>query len=138
MTAPSADDRSFYPSHHAARTPDKVAITMCATGETVTFGELEARSNQGAHAFRSLGVGVGDHITVLMENRREFLEICFAADRSGLYYTTVSTHLTADDIRYIVIDSGSRAILVSAPYADLVDSIRIASAGRHALRDRRR
>ena len=71
-----------------------------------------------------------------MENRREFLETCFAADRSGLYYTTVSTHLTADDIRYIVIDAFPRNPRLSA-LCGFVDSIR-RFAGRHALRDRRR
>ncbi len=124
MTTNGTEDRSFYPSHHALRTPEKVAFTMCATGETVTFAQLDARSNQGAHAFRQLGITAGEHITILMENRREFLEICFAADRAGLYYTTVSTHLTADDIRYIMVDSGSRAIVTSASYAALVTSVR--------------
>ena len=57
----------------------------------MTFAQLEARANQGLIC--CVSVGVGDHIMVLMENR-EFLEICFAADRADICYTTASTHLT--------------------------------------------
>ena len=70
---------------HAAERPDALAFRMSATDERVTFAELEARANRGAHLFRASGLGVGDHVAILMENRREFLEIAFAADRAGLY-----------------------------------------------------
>jgi len=76
------EDAIFHPRHHAKLEPDRLAFSMCATGEKVTFAELEQRANQGAHLLRVAGVGIGDHIVILMENRREFLEICFAADRS--------------------------------------------------------
>ena len=46
----------MHPSIHAAAMPDKPAYIMAASGETVTYGQLDARSNQGAHLFRSLGL----------------------------------------------------------------------------------
>ena len=49
----------MHPSHHAKTNPDKPAYIMSGSGETVTYGQLEARSNQGAHLFRSLGIGRG-------------------------------------------------------------------------------
>ncbi|MHA6345620.1 acyl-CoA synthetase [Roseivivax sp. CAU 1761] len=91
---------------------------MCATGETVSFAALEARANQGAHLLRSLGLRRGDHLLVVMENRREFLEICFAAERAGLYYTTASTHLAPPEIAYIAVDCGARAIIASDRFAE--------------------
>ena len=45
----------MHPSAHAKTHPDKPAFIMAYSGETVTYGELEARSNQGAHLFRKLG-----------------------------------------------------------------------------------
>lgn len=100
--------------------PGRLAFRMCSTGESVTFAELEARANKGAHLLRHLGIGARDHIAILMENRREFLEICFAADRAGVYYTTISTHLTRDEIGYILEDCGAKLLVASDRFLDLV------------------
>ncbi|MBL4874719.1 MAG: acyl-CoA synthetase [Rhodobacteraceae bacterium] len=108
----------FHPRHYAKKSPDALAYRMCATGEDVTFLQLETRANQGAHLFRAAGLHVGDHIVIMMENRREFLEICFAADRAGLYYTTVSTHLTFDEISYIIADCGARVVVTSDHFSE--------------------
>ena len=37
----------MHPSHHAKSHPDRAAYVMGSSGETVTYGQLEARSNQG-------------------------------------------------------------------------------------------
>ncbi len=103
----------FHPRRHALEKPQDIAFRISTTGQTVTFAELEARANQAAHLFRRHGLKRGDHIVILMENRREFLEICFGADRSGLYYTTASTHLTNDEIQYIIRDCGAALAIVS-------------------------
>src|SRR4030088_2683597 len=91
-----------HPSIHARNTPNKIAYQMAATGKAITYRELDELSNQGAQLFRSLGLKAGDHIALLMENRLAFMEICWAAQRSGLYYTGVSRYLTKDEIAYIV------------------------------------
>ena len=75
---------------------------MAGTGKAITYRELDELSNQGAHLFRSLGLKAGDHIALLMENRLAFMEICWAAQRSGLYYTAISRYLKQDEIDYIV------------------------------------
>jgi long-chain acyl-CoA synthetase len=103
----------LHPSFHALTTPDKVAYRMATTGEAITFRELDRRSNQGAQLFRSLGLGPGDHIALLMENSLRFLEICWAAQRSGLYYTAINGYLKADEIAYVVDDCGARAFIAS-------------------------
>ena len=46
----------MHPSIHAKTTPDKPAYIMAGSGEVVTYAELDARSNQGAHLFRSLAL----------------------------------------------------------------------------------
>ena len=83
----------FHPLHHAQRTPEKLAYVMAGSGEQVTYRELEARSNQGAHLFRSLGLKRGDSIALMLDNNARFFEICFAAQRAGLFYTAMSTRL---------------------------------------------
>jgi hypothetical protein len=39
----------------------------------------------------------GDHIAMLLENCTTFMEICWAAQRSGIYFTAISRYLTADE-----------------------------------------
>ena len=119
-----ATDTHPYQPRTFAGQPDRLAFRMCKTGESVTFAELEARANQGAHLLRHLGIGIADHIAILMENRREFLEICFAADRAGVFYTTISTHLTRDEIAHILQDCGAKLLIASDRFLDLIEALR--------------
>jgi len=100
-----------HPSIHAQTHPDKPAYIMAGSGESVTYGQLEARSNQGAHLFRSLGLKPGDHIALFLDNSARFFEICWAAQRSGLYYTAISSRLTAAEVEYIVGDCGAQVFI---------------------------
>jgi long-chain acyl-CoA synthetase len=102
-----------HPCAHAAAHPDKVAYRMAGSGEAITYGELDRRSNQGAHLLRSLGLKAGDHIALIMENGIPFMEVCWAAQRAGVYYTAISRYLTPDEIGYIVRDCGARALVVT-------------------------
>ncbi len=102
-----------HPSIHAQSTPDKIAYRMAGSGDAITYRDLDRRSNQGAHLFRSLGLKKGDHIALLMENTIGFMEICWAAQRSGLYYTAISRYLTADEIAYIVKDCGAQVVITT-------------------------
>ena len=102
-----------HPSIHARNTPNKIAYQMAGTGKAITYRELDELSNQGAHLFRSLGLKAGDHIALLMENRLAFMEICWAAQRSGLYYTAISRYLTQDEIDYIVKDCGAKVFITT-------------------------
>ena len=101
----------------AARTPDRLAIEMAGSGQTMTFGELENRSNQAAQAFRALGVEQGDHVAILLENRIEFFELIFAAQRAGIYFTAVSRYLSGDEASYIVRDCGAKVFIASSETA---------------------
>jgi len=103
----------LHPSVIVEKTPDKPAIIMAATGETLTYRALEDRTNQGAQLFRELGLKPGDVVAVFMENHIRFLEICWAAQRAGLYYTCISSRLTAAEAEYIVRDSGAKLVVAS-------------------------
>ena len=74
----------MHPSHHAKISPDRAAVIM-DSGETVTFGELDARSNQGARLLRASGLAIGDTLAVVMDNNVRYMEIAWAAQRAGLY-----------------------------------------------------
>ncbi len=112
-----------HPSLHARSTPDKIAYQMAGSGEAITYRALDQRSNQGAQLFRALGLKAGDHIAFLLENSLAFMEICWAAQRSGLYYTAISRYLTPDEIAYIIKDCGARILITSPKCADAVSTL---------------
>ena len=107
----------FHPLHHARQTPRKPAYVMAGSGETVTYRQLEDRSNQGAHLFRRLGLKRGDSIALMLDNNARFFEILFAAQRSGLFYTAMSTRLSPQEAEYILRDCEAKVFLVSASLA---------------------
>ncbi|NCX01882.1 MAG: acyl-CoA synthetase [Betaproteobacteria bacterium] len=102
----------MHPSRHAKQTPNKAAIIMASSGSVTTYRELEERSNQLAHWFRKQGLKAGDAIALFLENHPRFFEICWAAQRSGLYYTAISSRLGVDELSYIVNNCKARVLII--------------------------
>src|SRR5262245_27658706 len=119
----------MHPYLHARTTPDKPAFIMAATGEVVTYAQLDQRSNQGAHLLRSLGLKRGDVIALCMENHPRYLEITWAVQRSGLYDVCISSKLTAEEAEYIVRDSGARVFITSAHMGAFTEEIEARLSG---------
>jgi long-chain acyl-CoA synthetase len=131
------------PAWHARRSPGKPAIIMGSSGEAVSYAELDDRSARLARVLSSRGIGPGGRIAVLMENNRPFLEILWAAQRSGLYYTVVNSHLRAAEVQYVLDDCGASALITSETMRDVVSrldlsrvSIRICAAGEVSVFER--
>src|SRR6187431_3394086 len=109
----------MYTGKHARLRPLQPAFIMASTGETVTYRELEARSNRLAHLLRNLGLKRLDHYSIFMENNSRYLETCGAGERSGLHYTAINSHLTAAELAYIVDNSESKALITSSAKRDV-------------------
>ncbi|MBO0822571.1 MAG: AMP-binding protein [Actinobacteria bacterium] len=103
----------MFARQHALEHPDQPAIIMAGSGETVSFAEHEARCNAAAHLLRAAGLKRGDHIAVFMENQPRLIEIEGAAERTGLYFTLINTHLAPDEVAYIVTNSRARLLFSS-------------------------
>ncbi len=113
----------MHPSVHAQNQADKAAIIMAGSGKTITYAELNARSNQCAHLLRSLGLHHGDTIAVCMENRPEFFDVVWGAQRSGLIFVAISSRLTAGEIDYILQDSEAKALFASDYLGEMLDAL---------------
>ena len=101
-------------SHFARSQPGRVAAIFPDGAQSVTFAELEAAANRAANAMAALGLRRGDCIALSITNRPEWLAAVFGAQRAGVYYVPVSTKLSADDLAYIVRDSGAPVVVVSS------------------------
>ena len=113
----------MYPGTHAATAPDRPAIVMAGSGETITYAQLDERANRLSHLFRSLGLQPGDHVAMCVENNPRFLELAWGAHYAGLIYTFASTRLTAEELAYIVDDCDARVFIASAYTAEQAGAI---------------
>ena len=104
----------MYVGHCFHRHPDRPAFIMAGSGESVSYAELEQRSNRLAHLLRAEGLNRLDHFAVFMENNNRYLECSAAGERSGLYYTCINSYLTAEELAYIIDNSQSQVLVTSA------------------------
>ncbi|HVW41088.1 MAG TPA: acyl-CoA synthetase [Amycolatopsis sp.] len=112
----------MYVGTWAKSAPERAAVIVVAADgseHVTTYRELDERSARLARWLRAAGLGSGDVVAVLADNRAELLEVAWAAQRSGLYVTAVNRHLTAAEVDYIVADSGARALVTTPELAEL-------------------
>ena len=107
----------------ARRYPDKLAFRMADSGTELTYHELDARANQTAQWFLSLGLAEGATIALLLENQLRTFELWWGARRAGLYYVPISPLLTAGEVAYILRDSGACMLLASLALAELASDV---------------
>jgi fatty-acyl-CoA synthase len=85
-------------SGQARLQPDRVAIID--GDRRVTYGELERRAHRLANVLAGAGVGMGDRIALLTENRGEVLEVFLAAARLGAIVACQNWRLAPAELRH--------------------------------------
>ncbi|WP_039827281.1 acyl-CoA synthetase [Nocardia testacea] len=113
----------MYPGAHVDNFPDKPAVIVAETGETLTYRELEDNSVRLARHLHAAGLRRGDHVALLSGNDPKVYEAYWAALRSGLYITAVNRHLSPAEISYIVDDCGAKALIASAGLREAAEAI---------------
>lgn len=109
-------------SAQARLQPEKVAARDLE--RAMTYRQWNARACRLANALRGLGLAQGDRVAVLAYNRVEWAEIYAAVAKSGLVAVPVNFRLTGPEARYILEDSGARALIVEDPLIPVAESIR--------------
>ena len=67
----------------------------------------------------SRGIGAGDVVAVLMKNSTAFLELVFATSHIGAVFLPINYRLSADEVGYIVGNSGARILIADEELADI-------------------
>ena len=75
------------------------------------------------------GLRRGDGVALVLPNRKEFFEITWGCQLSGLYYSAVNTHFTPDEVAYVVDDSEAKAVFIDASMPELGSRILDANRG---------
>ncbi|MFC0588656.1 acyl-CoA synthetase [Novosphingobium aquiterrae] len=113
----------MHPAIHAKAHPDKAAIVMAESGETISYAELDRRSNQVAQLLRNRGIKIGDTVAMCLENHPWFFCLAWGFQRAGVHYVGISSRLTAPEIAYILEDSGAKLLFGSAHGAAVLDEV---------------
>ncbi len=106
-----------------ARSEAEVTATVNAGGITREGGALERRGSQLAGGLRRLGLREGDVLAVLLRNDVASADVVLACRIGGTYFCPLNWHFTVEEARFILADSGARAILADP---ELLEPIRAA------------
>jgi fatty-acyl-CoA synthase len=96
-------------AHNADRRPDEVALI--GDGRRVTHAELDRRVSALAAALRERGIGRGDVVGVLLNNRLEYLETVYAVNRLGAVFLLLNYRLAPREWEYMLDHAGARALV---------------------------
>ncbi len=106
-------------SRRAARNPDAPAVVDTGTGERLTYAELDRRANQAGNMLLGLGVQPGDRVALLLPNCVPFLETFYGGAKVGAIIVLLNWRLVADELEYLLTDSGATVLVVSSDFASV-------------------
>ena len=93
-------------------------------GASLSFLELDERSNQLAHVLESLGIKHGDRVAVMLPNGFEFPITWLAIAKLGAVMVPVNVQYQHDDLRYVLRDSGAKLIVTAGEFFRLVARVK--------------
>lgn len=102
---------------------DREAYVDSASGLRLTFSELNTRCNRLANALVESGLKPGDRVALLMMNCPEFLAAYFAIAKIGGIVVPLNWRLVADELEFILKDSGSTTLIFGEEFIDLVTEL---------------
>lgn len=107
----------------ARRRPDKLAWIFDATGERLTFADVDRRSRELASALAAHGAGPGDRVGVMLRNQPEFPLLWLALARIGAVLVPVNTGYRELDGAHVLGHSGATLAVTTPEFADLLRTI---------------
>lgn len=118
-------------------TPDSLAIRMETVverfgnrpavifeGTTLTWNEVNERSNRYAHALKSLDITRGDTVSVVMENRIEFICLLVALHKIGAVASLINTNLTGNSLVHCLSITESKTCVFGEECLSAINDVR--------------
>jgi acyl-CoA synthetase (AMP-forming)/AMP-acid ligase II len=101
---------------------EKIAVVDLYDGQNprkISYRDLNARCDAVARGLVNAGLGQGDRIAIIALNRVEYLEVMFGAMRAGCVPVMINAKLPAEQVQFIVSDSGARIIFCDPEFENL-------------------
>ena len=102
----------------ARRTPDKTALVSGSV--RLSYAQLDSFANRAAHVLQGEGLVAGTRLAIALRNRPEFYVLTHGAARIGVDIVPISWRCKADEVRYMMEDSGAKLIVCEDDATDTV------------------
>ena len=109
-------------ANNANECPNKVAIIF--EGRSITWGELDRRASQIAQVLQDRGISFGDTVSLMMDNRIEFIENLFGIMRAGAAVSLINTNLHGTQLVHCISTTNARAMILGSEHSDVVAAIK--------------
>ena len=93
-------------------------------GREVTWLEFNALANRYAHYLKSRGIQRGDCVSVMMDNRIEFLALVVAINKIGAIGGLLNNNLTGRQLTHCIAVIHSKLCIFGAEVTDAIDAVR--------------
>lgn len=105
-----------------ARHPDRPAVIF--EGQQLTWRELNARANRYARALQAQGLERGDSVSVIMQNRIEFLVTFIALNKLGVTAGLINTNLRGRPLSHCIEVTESKKCIFGTEVAEAVAGVK--------------
>ncbi|GAB3279447.1 class I adenylate-forming enzyme family protein [Parasphingorhabdus pacifica] len=105
----------------AQQFPDRTALVDGV--EEITYADLEGRVDALARGLLTLGIEHQEPVGIMSRNSWRFVTSFFACARTGLVALPVNLALTAENMTFVLDDSGTRILFVEADLLPMIESI---------------
>jgi fatty-acyl-CoA synthase len=102
---------------------------------TVTFAEVEARTNALARGLAGHGIRAGDRVAIMCRNHRGFIEASVACSKLGAHAIYLNTAFAAPQVTAVVAQEGPVGIIYDDEFGDAVSAARGSRTGFVAWED---
>ncbi|MCP5179260.1 MAG: long-chain-acyl-CoA synthetase [Pseudomonadales bacterium] len=109
-------------ARNAERLPDHVAYSC--EGTRITWRGFNDLTNRYANAFLARGIQPGDTVSVMMENRIDYLAVIFGLNKVGATAALLNTNLTGRPLEHCIATTNSTACVVGAEKLENIEGVR--------------
>ena len=106
----------------AANLPNNSAILF--EGQEVTWSEFNTLANRYANFLKDQGVTRGDTVSVIMENRIEFLATIIGLNKIGAVGALINTNLTGRPLTHCITVTESKKCIFGAELLNAIDEVK--------------
>lgn len=120
-TIPASAKGQTWVAHLARHAHAKADVPALRWHDTViTWAQLADRVLRVGSYIGSLGISRGDRVGIVMGNRPEYLEALLAINAVGAIAVPVNPRLSAEEIGFILRDSGSAMVMTDGDFNDVI------------------
>jgi citronellyl-CoA synthetase len=118
----TVDSYAIRVEENAEKFPDRPMITF--EGQTLNWRDYNALANRYAHAFKSMGIGKGDVVGLVMENRVEFIATVTALQKLGAAPSLINTNLRGRQLVHCLNVTSSKYCVFGEELAEAVAEVK--------------